>query len=238
MKRRIDPTIIIILAIMLYMNYRNGAFSNPREWILSMLIMLPGIIVGLSFHEFAHGFVSYKLGDPTPKIQGRVTINPMAHIEPVGFIALLLCGFGWGIPVSIDPTYYKHKRRDELLVSLAGVVMNLIIAVVFTFFIRLLFAAGIEGSDLGDILIRIFVQVAIINLVLMIFNLIPVPPLDGFGIITQIFDLRKYDWYYKVYNNGFYILLVLILFGITDRILSPAVSAMWGILCKYIIGIY
>ena len=238
MKRRIDPTIIIILAIMLYMNYRNGAFSNPREWILSMLIMLPGIIVGLSFHEFAHGFVSYKLGDPTPKIQGRVTINPMAHIEPVGFIALLLCGFGWGIPVSIDPTYYKHKRRDKLLVSLAGVVMNLIIAVVFAFFIRLLFAAGIEGSDLGDILIRIFVQVAIINLVLMIFNLIPVPPLDGFGIITQIFDLRKYDWYYKVYNNGFYILLVLILFGITDRILSPAVSAMWGILCKYIIGIY
>lgn len=238
MKRRIDPTIIIILAIMLYMNYRNGAFSNPREWILSMLIMLPGIIVGLSFHEFAHGFVSYKLGDPTPKIQGRVTINPMAHIEPVGFIALLLCGFGWGIPVSIDPTYYKHKRRDELLVSLAGVVMNLIIAVVFAFFIRLLFAAGIEGSDFGDILIRIFVQVAIINLVLMIFNLIPVPPLDGFGIITQIFDLRKYDWYYKVYNNGFYILLVLILFGITDRILSPAVSAMWGILCKYIIGIY
>ena len=238
MKRRIDPTIIIILVIMLYMNYRNGAFSNPREWILSMLIMLPGIIVGLSFHEFAHGFVSYKLGDPTPKIQGRVTINPMAHIEPVGFIALLLCGFGWGIPVSIDPTYYKHKRRDELLVSLAGVVMNLIIAVVFAFFIRLLFAAGIEGSDLGDILIRIFVQVARINLVLMIFNLIPVPPLDGFGIITQIFDLRKYDWYYKVYNNGFYILLVLILFGITDRILSPAVSAMWGILCKYIIGIY
>ena len=238
MKRRIDPTIIIILAIMLYMNYRNGAFSNPREWILSMLIMLPGIIVGLSFHEFAHGFVSYKLGDPTPKIQGRVTINPMAHIEPVGFIALLLCGFGWGIPVSIDPTYYKHKRRDELLVSLAGVVMNLIIAVVFAFFIRLLFAAGIERSDLGDILIRIFVQVARINLVLMIFNLIPVPPLDGFGIITQIFDLRKYDWYYKVYNNGFYILLVLILFGITDRILSPAVSAMWGILCKYIIGIY
>ena len=238
MKRRIDPTIIIILAIMLYMNYRSGAFSNPREWILSMLIMLPGIIVGLSFHEFAHGFVSYKLGDPTPKIQGRVTINPMAHIEPVGFIALLLCGFGWGIPVSIDPTYYKHKRRDELLVSLAGVVMNLIIAVVFAFFRRLLFAAGIEGSDLGDILIRIFVQVAIINLVLMIFNLIPVPPLDGFGIITQIFDLRKYDWYYKVYNNGFYILLVLILFGITDRILSPAVSAMWGVLCKYIIGIY
>lgn len=238
MKRRIDPSIIAILAIMLYMNYRSGAFSDPKEWITSMLIMLPGILVGLSFHEFAHGFVSYKLGDPTPKIQGRLTINPMAHIEPVGFIALLLCGFGWGIPVSIDPTYYKHKRRDELLVSLAGVVMNLIIAVVFAFFIRLLLAAGIDGSDLGDILIRIFVQVAIINLVLMIFNLIPVPPLDGFGIITQIFDLRKYDWYYKVYNNGFYILLALIVFGVTDKILSPAVSAIWGILCKYIIGIY
>ena len=238
MKRRIDPSLIVILAIMLYFNYRSGAFSNPREWITSMLIMLPGIIVGLSFHEFAHGFVSYRLGDPTPKIQGRLTINPMAHIEPVGFIALLLCGFGWGVPVMIDPTYYKHKRRDELFVSLAGVVMNLIIAVAFAFFIRLLFAAGIGGSDLGDILIRIFVQVAVINLVLMIFNLIPVPPLDGFGIITQIFDLRKYDWYHKIYDYGFYILLALIVFGITDRILTPAVSGMWGILCKYIIGIY
>lgn len=238
MKRRLDPSIIIILAIMLYLNYRSGAFSNPREWLLDMVIMLPGILIGISFHEFAHGWASYKLGDPTPHIQGRVTVNPMAHIEPIGFIALLLCGFGWGIPVSVDPTYYKHKRRDELIVSLAGVVMNLIIAIVFAVLLRFMIMANMGVTELGEILIRIIIQIIIINLVLMIFNLIPVPPLDGFGIITQIFNLRRYDWYYKIYNNGFYILLVLIIFNITDMILTPAVNGVWGMICRYIIGIY
>ena len=100
--------------------------------ILTKLLMLPGIIIGLSFHEFAHAWMSDKLGDPTPRRQGRVTINPMAHIDPIGFLALLLVGFGWGKPVQIDPGYYKHRRRDEFLVGIAGVTMNLLIAVIFS----------------------------------------------------------------------------------------------------------
>ena len=89
--------------------------------ILTKILMLPGIIIGLSFHEFAHAWVSDKLGDPTPRRQGRVTINPLAHIDWMGFLALLLVGFGWGKPVQIDPGYYKHRRRDEFLVGIAGV---------------------------------------------------------------------------------------------------------------------
>lgn len=235
MLKRINPGILIILALMLVLNFTEGRFSNPREWLLNLVIMLPGIIIGLSFHEFAHGMVSHLLGDPTPKAQGRLTLNPMAHVDPIGFIALMFCGFGWGIPVEINPVYYKHRRRDELLVSLAGVVMNLIIAVAASFVIKVLFASGIYASTMGDILVQIFVQIAIINLVLMIFNLIPVPPLDGFGIVTQIFNLRRYDWYYKVYNNGMWILLALILFNVTDMILSPGVNGIWQLLCRLII---
>ena len=96
-------------------------------------MMLPGIIIGLAFHEFAHAAVAFKLGDPTPKMQGRVTINPLAHIDPVGLAALLFAGFGWGVPVQINPSNFKKRRRDELLVSLAGVTMNLVIAIAVSY---------------------------------------------------------------------------------------------------------
>lgn len=237
MKRFIQSPAFIIIIALVVLNFLDGEFSDPVGWLMDKLILLPGIVIGLSFHEFAHGVVSYALGDPTPKEQGRLTINPAAHMDPFGFAALLFAGFGWGVPVQIDPRYYKHRRRDELLVSLAGVVMNFIIAVVFAFIVKLLFMAGpgwLNGS-IGEIVIEIIMYVIQINLVLMIFNLLPVPPLDGFGIITELFDLRKYSWYYQVYDKGFLILLVLILLGITDKILTPAVTFVWGWMVNSII---
>jgi Zn-dependent protease len=194
--------------------------------------MLPGIIIGLSFHEFAHAWVSDKLGDPTPRRQGRVTINPLAHIDWIGFLALLLVGFGWGKPVQIDPGYYKNRRRDEFLVSIAGVTMNLILAVIFSIPARAMVKAfsGAMASDLVyNIYLMIFYIISI-NIVLMIFNLIPCPPLDGWGIITQIFRLDRYSWWYKVYQYGTWILLALIVFNVTDRIITPLVSTLLGIL--------
>ncbi len=189
--------------------------------------MLPGIILGLSFHEFAHAWVSDKLGDPTPRRQGRVTINPLAHIDWIGFLALLLVGFGWGKPVQIDPSYYKNKRRDEFLVSIAGVTMNLILAIIISIPAKLMiktFTAG--ASDLMYNVYLILFYAVTINLVLMIFNLIPCPPLDGWGIITQLFGLDKYDWWYKVYQYGTWILLALIVTNLTDRIITPLVTMM------------
>ena len=189
--------------------------------------MLPGIILGLSFHEFAHAWVSDKLGDPTPRRQGRVTINPLAHIDWIGFLALLLVGFGWGKPVQIDPSYYKNKRRDEFLVSIAGVTMNLILAIIISIPAKLMiktFSAG--TSELVYNIYLILFYAVTINLVLMIFNLIPCPPLDGWGIITQLFGLDKYDWWYKVYQYGTWILLALIVTNVTDHIITPLVTMM------------
>lgn len=235
MLKRINPMMLIILALMLVMNFLDGDFDNPKEWLRGMIVMLPGIIVGLSMHEFSHGIVSYRLGDPTPKVQGRLTVNPLAHIDPLGFIALLFCGFGWGVPVEINPSYYRHRRRDEFFVSIAGVMMNLLIAVLSAVILRFILYSQVAETAMGDILVDIFVQMAVINLVLMIFNLIPVPPLDGFGILTQIFNLRKYSWYDVVYNNGMWILLALIIFNVTGMIISPAVNSIWSMLVNTII---
>ena len=199
---------------------------------MTKLLMLPGIIIGLSFHEFAHAWVSDRLGDPTPRRQGRVTINPLAHIDWIGFLALLLVGFGWGKPVQIDPSYYKNRRRDEFLVGIAGVTMNLLLAVIFSIPARMIVKAfsGAAPSDLVyNVYLMIFYVVSI-NVVLMIFNLIPCPPLDGWGIITQIFRLDRYSWWYKVYQYGTWILLALIVFNVTDRIITPLVSTLLGIL--------
>ena len=200
--------------------------------ILTKILMLPGIIIGLSFHEFAHAWVSDKLGDPTPRRQGRVTINPLAHIDWMGFLALLLVGFGWGKPVQIDPGYYKHRRRDEFLVGIAGVTMNLLLAIAFSIPARAMLKA-FSGPAVSDLVYNIYLiifYIVSINIVLMVFNLIPCPPLDGWGIITQIFRLDRYSWWYKVYQYSTWILLGLIVFNVTDLILTPLVSKILGIL--------
>ncbi|MBO5513113.1 MAG: site-2 protease family protein [Mogibacterium sp.] len=198
--------------------------------IITKVLMLPGIIIGLSFHEFAHAWVSDRLGDPTPRRQGRVTLNPLAHIDWMGFICLVLVGFGWGKPVSIDPRYYKHRRRDEFLVAIAGVTMNLILAIILAIPARLMMAHVTNASDLVYNIFLIIYYAVTINVVLMIFNLIPCPPLDGWNIITQIFKLDRYSWWYKVYQYGTWILLALIVFNITDMIITPLVTAIMGIL--------
>ena len=202
--------------------------------LLAKVLMLPGIVLGLSFHEFAHAWMSDRLGDPTPSRQGRLTLNPMAHIDWLGFAALLLVGFGWGRPVQIDPSYYKNRRRDEFLVGIAGVSMNLILALAFSIPVRLLRNAYMGADGAMALVVEnaflILMYAVMINLVLMIFNLIPCPPLDGWGLITQIFKLDRYDWWYAVYERGSWILIILIVTRMTGRIITPAVSFLMNIL--------
>ena len=229
--RNINPVILVLLFIMMAESIMENNMS-VGQWFYTKLLILPGIIIGLSFHEAAHAWVSYKLGDPTPKLQGRVTLNPLAQIDPVGFIALLFIGFGWGIPVEIDPRHYKNRRSGELLVSLAGVTANLITAVIFALIFRLaeshMSYAFYQGA--GQVLMQILLYVVYINLVLMVFNLIPVPPLDGFGVVTQLFRLERYEWYWKIYQYGQPILLILIIFNIPSKIIGPLSSGMLNLL--------
>lgn len=229
--RNVNPALIIIAILLLADNFLNNHMSFG-EWFYSKLVILPGIMIGLTFHEAAHGYASYFLGDPTPKLQGRLSFNPLHHMDPIGFLALLFAGFGWGIPVEIDPRYYKHRRRDELIVSVAGVATNFIIAFAFSFVVKGLINNMSIGfyNGIGSIIIEICMYIVSINVVLMLFNLLPVPPLDGFGIVTQLFKLDRYDWYYKIYNNGFLILMVLIIFDITDLIIDPLYSRILGML--------
>ena len=229
--------LIIVIGAMIVLNIVNGRFSDIGSFFMNELLMLPAIVIGLSFHEFAHGFVSNACGDPTPRLQGRLTLNPAAHIDLFGFLCLLFAGFGWGKPVQIDPRYYKHRRRDEFLVAIAGVVMNFFLAVVFCVILRFIVHGSSEFyvSTVGSSIVIMLQYGILINLVLMVFNLIPIPPLDGFGIVTQVFDLRKYSWYWPLYENGMFILLALILFNVTDLILGPIIDFLSNFLINTIV---
>ncbi len=229
--KNINPAILIMIFLLLG-NKMLASGQSLGDWLYMQLLMLPGIVIGLTFHEAAHGYMSAWLGDPTPRLQGRLSLNPLKHIDPIGFICLFFAGFGWGRPVEINPMYYKHKRRDELLVSLAGVVTNFAIAVIAALIYRNMpnFTFLTNFPGLWYAIAYVLYFTISINIVLMIFNLLPVPPLDGFGVVTQLFNLSKYDWYYKLYNNGMLILMLLIVLNITDIVINPLYSVFMGLL--------
>ena len=234
-QRNVNPLLMFVI-LMLILNVVRGGNFLTWDWLETHLLMLPGILIGLCFHEFAHAFVSDRLGDPTPRMQGRVTIDPRAHVDPVGFLALLFAGFGWGRPVQIDPRYYKHRRRDEALVAVAGVTMNLLLALLFTILFKILVtvAPSFFSTSAGRVVLEMLQYAILINIVLMVFNLIPCPPLDGFNLATQIFGLQKYKWWYKVMQYGNLVLIALILLDVTDMFLGPAVSFVYGLMSKII----
>ncbi len=219
-KGNIDITFIIIIVLLAGSSLRSG-MADPKQWLMEKLLLLPGIIIGLSLHEFGHAVVAYKLGDNTPKLQGRVTINPMAHIDWMGLAALFFCGFGWGQPVQINPYNFKHRRRDELFVSLAGVVMNLLVAVLFIIIAKVFVTAtgGALNTTLAEGFWWIIYYAIQINFVLMIFNLIPCPPLDGFNIIAQIAGFGNTETYWRIYNYGSWFLIMIIVFVVAGMIL-------------------
>ena len=227
-----SPVTIFLLLFMAFQSWKNSPYSSLMDWLMDNLIMLPGIIIGLSFHEFAHAWVATRCGDDTPRLQGRVTINPAAHIDPIGFLALLFIQFGWGRPVMVNPLRFRKPRRDEILVAIAGVTMNLLLAIGFLGSLRLLyqFWPAFMMDTMGGILTDVLVQVVFINLVLMVFNLLPVPPLDGFNILTQVFRLQNTRFHAMVYDKGFLILMALIAFNVTGAILSPTVNGLFNLL--------
>ena len=193
----------------------------------SIALMLPAIVLGLTFHEYAHGLAAYKLGDNTARAQGRLTINPAAHVDPVGLILLFLAGFGWAKPVPINPLNFKgDMRRGVLLVSLAGPATNLLLAIAAAIIWGAL--AGLKLPYFNDIMMYM-IQ---INVVLAIFNLIPVPPLDGSKILAGILPGRQ-EWLYKMEAYGMIILIVLIFTGaigfIFNIFVRPIVSVLYSL---------
>lgn len=156
------------------------------------LIFITALLIALTIHEFAHALVATRLGDPTAKLEGRLTLNPIAHLDPVGTIFLLLVGFGWGKPVPINPGYFK-KKSDEIKVALAGIVSNFILATILVIPLRTLLASG-TGAD-SSLLVVFLSLTVLMNIVLAVFNILPIPPLDGSHIVEYFLsDEAKYQY--------------------------------------------
>ncbi len=189
-------------------------FSNP----FAFLILILCLIFSITIHEFAHAWTAYKLGDLTPKHQGRVTLNPISHIDPIGMLLLILAGFGWGRPVEYDLYSLRHPKRDVLLISIAGPLSNFIIAVVFL----------IIGKFIG--FNTVISQLVYLNLVLGVFNLLPIHPLDGFKVVTGLLPYNlAYKWQ-DLENYGIYILLIFIFTDAFKYTVTPVVSAILSLM--------
>ena len=158
----------------------------------NILYSLPGVIIGLTVHEFSHAFVADKLGDGTARAQGRLTLNPFYHIDPIGMVFILLAGFGWAKPVQFDMRNLKSPKRDRILIALAGPLSNLILGVVFLFVIKLTFdTLDFLPETLYIILFRLLFSISVINLGLFIFNMLPIPPLDGSHVFLSGLNLSS-----------------------------------------------
>jgi len=205
--------------------------------IISKLLILPGILIGLSVHEFAHAYVAYKLGDDSQRFQGRLTLDPTKHIDPLGFLFLLLVGFGWAKPVMVNSRMFKNPRRDDSLVSVAGPLMNLITAILFTVILGLVLIFIPDSSQITDIVITIITGIIQINLVLMVFNLIPIPPLDGHHIFGNIFGAPVWNFYYKYADMLRFGLMLIIILGGTSFIISPIVNKTYSFLISSMLKI-
>jgi Zn-dependent protease len=152
-------------------------FTNP----LLFVVWIIAVIIPIALHEFAHALAATLQGDPTPKSMGRLTLNPIAHIDPVGLFLLILAGFGWGKPTPFNPMYLRNKRFGPALVALAGPLLNLFLIVVFTLVLK---AVGFLGTE--NMLVLFLVALVQINIVLMVFNLLPIPPLDGSKVFFSL----------------------------------------------------
>ena len=186
---------------------------NFNKFLSDLIYILPAVVVSLSVHEFAHAFVSYKLGDVSQKERGRMSLNPLRHLDPIGTITLLFFGFGWAKPVQVDPYYYRNKKEGMMWTALAGPLMNFVVAFISVVFMGLLMKFAtmwIYTSSVGNYLFMFLLILAQINIGLGIFNLIPIPPLDGSKILMGIL---KEETYFKLlrYENYFMMGLVLLL---------------------------
>ena len=209
-----------------------SSFLNP-----SFII---AILISLSVHESAHGYVASLLGDPTARVQGRLTLNPLAHLDPLGALMFLMVGFGWAKPVPVNPYYFRHPKRDTALVAAAGPASNFILGTL-CFFALLLLVRGqmsspfalLDAGQNGNVVSRVLIQVlgggVFINFGLMAFNLLPIAPLDGSKVL-HLFIPPRYELQYELFmQRGPMILIFLILLGAFTSV-SPLSAWVFGIM--------
>lgn len=233
-----------ILGILVFMSLASY-ISNPQE-LLQLVLTLPGVIIALTFHEFAHAWMANKMGDDTPRNQGRLNLNPLSHIDPFGFAMLIFAHFGWGKPVEINPRNFNRKMSmsaQEALVAVAGPIMNIIIAIILTIieFSIYTFSPAFIYTRVGFIIMIMIEMAIVVNIGLGVFNLVPLPPLDGSKVLMHFLPYNAKMWFTNNQNMFYMIFLIIWITGIVSYIISPVINVVYsGIywLVKSIFGIF
>ena len=232
--------IYILLGALILMNLIN--FSQAQ--LISLLLTLPAVIIAITFHEYAHAFVADRLGDDTPRMQGRLNLNPMSHIDPIGFVLLMFAGFGWGRPVEINPRNFNRNvnmDKGEALVSIAGPIMNFLLAIVFAIILAAVYlftAPSFLLSTVGNLIYILLQELVVINIGLGVFNLIPLPPLDGSKIFINFFPYNARRWILEHSQIFYYIFLAIWITGLAGIIISPIIHLLYTGLLNGILAIF
>ena len=208
-----------------------GLSGNLVTFVFSII----ALVMAIAIHEFSHAMAADRLGDPTPRLQGRLTLNPLAHLDPLGTIMLLLVHFGWGKPVQFDPFNLRHPKRDSAIISLAGPISNFLFAIICAILIHILFTLRLtilSNALIGTavyVLIALLEPLIILNVMLGVFNLVPIHPLDGFKIVEGFLpDEYAQQWHgLEPYGMLFLLFLIFPIFGGTSaisRVISPVIN--------------
>lgn len=222
--KRFVYVIIAILAV-------SFLATMTGEKILALVLTIPGVLIAMTFHEYAHAKAADMLGDDTPRIQGRLNLNPFSHVDPIGFALLLFAGFGWGRPVEINPRNFSRNMeltKAEAIVSVAGPAMNFIIALIFMIIYVAMLSFGFITNELTFYIAQIINYTAIVNIGLGVFNLIPLPPLDGSKILMHFLPYNGRQWFE---NNQMYFyigFIVIFITGLAGTIISPIMNAVYS----------
>ena len=232
-------------------SYISSLFSDPLGTLSFFLLTLPGRILAISAHEYAHAWMADRCGDPTARMYGRLTLNPLKHLDLIGTLMMLLLGFGWAKPVPVNPYNFRNYRKDDLKVSLAGITMNLllfilgfiavsamaILAIIKTgqtsFFELVRYSVNLNPDFISTMLgtvpgyiYQMLVYFVYVNISLAVFNLLPVPPLDGYHVFNDLLLKRNLFASEKVARTSMGLMYLLMFTGVLGRILSAIVNAV------------
>lgn len=219
-------TLYIIIGILVLMSLA----SYGTDGIFSLILSIPAVLLAITVHEFGHAFAAYKLGDDTPLRQGRLTLNPMDHIDPLGIAMLLFAHIGWGKPVQVNPRNYNRNitvEKADAIVSFAGPLMNFITALIFALiYCALIKFAGVAflTSNIGFIILSIVASIVTMDVGLGVFNMIPLPPLDGSKIFLPILPRNAKFWFIQHEQTFYFVFLIIWITGIAGNIISPIIS--------------
>lgn len=212
-----------------------ASLQNAFQGLLSFLILLPLLLISLSFHEYAHGYAAFKQGDGYAKSTGRLTLNPFKHIDPIGLICMALVGFGWAKPVPIVPQNFRNGKKSMIIVASAGIIANLILAFIAIFLFDFCYyiafsniSAGSKGAIIAYSVLRALQYLAYCNISLAVFNFLPVPPLDGYKIFRELFISKCYRFCSFVERYSNVIMILFLLFIYRTNILSLITSGLFN----------